>query len=107
MKVLAFTLECAAVAALLGFLASLASVLVWTALRRPIAERSATARAELAFLAAVLPAIVAAAVTTAAALPSLLAVVGWAEDHCLQHTHHPHLCMHLYLQAEQKWLPVN
>ncbi|RKH07114.1 M56 family metallopeptidase [Corallococcus carmarthensis] len=89
---LAFLLECAAVAATVGVLASLlvrgAFMLPWPASRlRP------AFRADGAFVLGTLPAVVALAVVAAAAAPSLSAVLGWSHDHCGSHGHHLHLCI--------------
>ncbi|MCY1021752.1 M56 family metallopeptidase [Pyxidicoccus sp. MSG2] len=89
---LAFLLECAAVAAAVGVLASLlvggVSMLSWPSLRlRP------ALRADGAFVLGTLPAVVALAVVAAAAAPSLSAMLGWSHDHCGSHGHHLHLCI--------------
>lgn len=93
MAPLAFALECAALAALVGggtsLLASAAGLLL-----RPLVRGAPPARrADLAFLLGALPAVAAIAVVLAAAAPSLLGALGLAADHCPSHQHHVHLCL--------------
>ncbi|WP_338870896.1 M56 family metallopeptidase [Myxococcus stipitatus] len=88
--VLGFILECAAVAAVVGAVASLwvaAMVGAWT-------RHGAwpALRADGAFVLGILPAVVALAAVAATAAPALSAVVGWGQDHCGGHDHHLHLC---------------
>jgi Zn-dependent protease with chaperone function len=93
MKTLAFILECAAVAA---FTSAAASLAVW-AVARPLsfltARWAAARRADLHLLLALAPGVLSLAVTAAAAAPSLLSAMGWAQDHCPTHQHHVHLCL--------------
>lgn len=85
---LAFLLGAAAVAAGLSTCVALVSA---SALVLASKISSPARRADFAFAAAVLPGAAAMVGTFAAALPSILAVLG-ADDHCLQHLHHAHLC---------------
>ncbi|RKH46218.1 M56 family metallopeptidase [Corallococcus sicarius] len=89
---LAFLLECAAVAAAVGVLASLLVAGVFL-LPWGVPRSRPALRAEGAFVLGTLPAVVALAVVAAAAAPSLSAVLGWSRDHCGSHGHHLHLCI--------------
>lgn len=92
MAVLAFVLECAAAAALIGLAVSL---LVWPALlllRARVLRRFPALRADLAFVLGTLPALASTGVVAAAVSPPLAAALGLAADHCLSHGHHVHLC---------------
>lgn len=90
---LGFTLECAAIAALLG-IGSSAIVMIASTLLRPILVRvGPSVRADLAFVGGVLPAILVLAGVAAVALPPIAGALGLAPDHCLQHGHHPHVCV--------------
>ena len=98
MALLAFLLECAATAALIG---TATSLLLWPALlvlRARALERVPARRADLAFVLGLLPALTSLAVVGAAVAPPLAAALGLAEDHCLGHGHHLHLC---FLHAAQ------
>ena len=93
MALLAFTLECAAIAAFLGTGVSLLASGTFL-VAKPLAQSWRPARrADFAFLLGMMPAIVTIAVVTAAAAPSVLGVLGLANDHCLSHQHHVHLCI--------------
>lgn len=85
---LAFILGAAAVAAGLSVCVAVISA---GALALASKRASAARRADLAFTCAVLPGVTALVGTVAAALPSVLAALG-ADDHCLHHLHHAHLC---------------
>jgi beta-lactamase regulating signal transducer with metallopeptidase domain len=88
--VLGLVLECAAVAAVVATAAALLS-LVATSLS---AGRSATRRADVAFVAALAPALVVCVMLTAALSPSVFAALGLpSSDHCSAHLNHPHLCV--------------
>ncbi|QRN94719.1 hypothetical protein JRI60_37220 [Archangium violaceum] len=92
MAALAFLLECAATAALIGMAVSL---LVWPALllfRGRALQRVPALRADLAFVLGTLPALASMGVVAAAATPPLAAALGLAADHCQGHGHHVHLC---------------
>jgi Zn-dependent protease with chaperone function len=93
MAVLTFFLECAAVAGSIAVITSALTVCLWLVFSPWIARRPAHTRAEAALVVAVLPALIAVAGVSAAALPPLLGALGLASDHCLQHLHHPHLCI--------------
>src|SRR5687768_6431318 len=93
MALLGFVLECAAVAAFVGSGVSLLMTAAFFTARPLLLRSSSSLGADLAFLAASLPAIAAVLVTASAAAPSLLSALGFAEDHCLHHTHHLHLCI--------------
>lgn len=89
-NVLGVVLESAAIAAVL----SAGSSLVSLALVALFSGRSPGARADAAFVAAILPAAVVSVALIAGLAPSVLATVGAdAVDHCPQHLHHPHLCV--------------
>jgi Zn-dependent protease with chaperone function len=88
MASLAFFLGTAAAAAGVSVCAMFVSSLLLGATRF---VRVAARRADLAFVAAVLPASLAIVGALAAAVPSIFAALG-AEDHCLSHLHHAHLC---------------
>lgn len=62
-------------------------------------------RADLALLGGLLPAVTAVVAMALVAGPSLLALVTLADDHCLQHDHHGHLCP-IHLQGLVPWLAV-
>lgn len=90
--ILGFILECAAIAAMLGAGVSLLTLAV-VKLQPLVAKRTnPSPRADVAFVAGVLPAIVAIVCTVAAAMPSLAAGLGLFADHCHEHSHHLHLC---------------
>jgi Zn-dependent protease with chaperone function len=98
MALLAFLLECVATVALIG---TATSLLLWPALpllRGRALERVPALRADLAFVLGLLPALTSLAVAGAAVAPPLAAALGLAEDHCLGHGHHIHLC---FLHATQ------
>jgi Zn-dependent protease with chaperone function len=98
MALLAFLLECAATAALVG---TATSLLLWPALpflRGRALQRVPALRADLAFMLGLLPALTSLALVGAAVAPPLAAALGLAEDHCLGHGHHIHLC---FLHATQ------
>lgn len=88
MAVLAFVLGAAAVTAGLSLCVALISASVLAVLQR---ISSPARRADVAFTAAVLPGAAALVGTLATALPSIRAALG-ADDHCLVHPHHAHLC---------------
>jgi Zn-dependent protease with chaperone function len=93
MAALAFALQCAAIAALLGAGACVL-VAALVVLLRPVVRRlDPSLRGDFAFAAAVLPAVVVVAGTAATALPSIAGVLGLGHDHCLQHDHHLHVCV--------------
>lgn len=90
MNLLGLALESAAVAAVLATGTALAS-LVFLSL---FSGRSAALRADVAFVAAIAPALVVIVALVAALSPSLLMTVGLpVGDHCPTHEHHPHLCV--------------
>lgn len=93
MAILAFALECAAVAAAIAAAASMLSLgVTWTL--RPVARHaSASLRGDLFFLAGMLPAAASVAGVAAAATPSVASALGLAPDHCPTHSHHLHLCL--------------
>jgi Zn-dependent protease with chaperone function len=83
-------LECAAIAVVLSASASVLSL----ALVSMGARLSPSARADLAFTSALLPALVVMVALAAALAPTLsVALVGSGTDHCPEHLHHPHLCL--------------
>lgn len=91
--VLAFVLECAATAALVGTAAALVCAGTLRALR-PLSLRWAPAhRADVHVVLGVVPALAALATVVSAALPPVAAAVGLGQDHCLSHAHHLHLCL--------------
>jgi Zn-dependent protease with chaperone function len=90
---LAFLLECAATAAFIGTALSLLTWPLLAVLRWPLLRRIPALRADLAFVLGTLPAVGALAVVSAAAAPSLGAVLGLWNDHCSDHGHHFHLCI--------------
>lgn len=93
MALLAFVLECAALAAFIGTATSLLAFGAY-AVARPFASRWAPARrADLLFALAAVPALASLALVLAAAAPSLLAAAGLGSDHCTTHPHHAHLCL--------------
>lgn len=65
---------------------------LWPALRRGIRRPSPALRARLAWLLAAGPVLLPALLLALAVLPSLLAAVGLAGDHCRAHPEHLHLC---------------
>jgi beta-lactamase regulating signal transducer with metallopeptidase domain len=92
MAALAFILECAATAALIGMAVSL---VVWPALRMlrgRVLQRAPALCADVAFVLGTLPALTTLAVVAATATPPLAAALGLAADHCHGHGHHLHLC---------------
>jgi Zn-dependent protease with chaperone function len=93
MAALAFILECAAVAALLATGASVVTLGAALALRPLTSRLPASLRADLAFVSATVPAVVAIAGTASAALPPIASLFGLAADHCQTHGHHLHLCI--------------
>lgn len=93
MGLLAFVLECAAVAALTGAAASLLALVAFFLVRRLLRRSPAAVRADVALLLGVVPALVGLAVVTAAAIPPVSSALGYAADHCLAHGHHVHLCL--------------
>lgn len=96
MIALAFVLQCAALAALVGVALSLLAWPVAAALGSGRWVRSAALRAELALVAGALPAVGVAAALLGAVLPSAQAFLLGAADHCHEHLHHFHLCfLHL------------
>lgn len=89
-NILGVLLECAAVAAALSVGVAMLSL----ALVSIAGGLSASARADVAFVAAVMPAVVIVIALVATLAPSALATFGIAAaDHCPQHLHHPHLCV--------------
>lgn len=89
-NLLGVLLECAAVAGVL----SAGVALVSLALVSIAGGGSAGARADVTFVAAVMPAIVIVIALVATLAPSAFATFGIAAaDHCPQHLHHPHLCV--------------
>lgn len=88
---LGFVLECAAVAAVVGTIASLVVLAGQLLLARM--PSSPARRADAIFALTVVPAAATLAVVLAAAAPSLLAVLGLGADHCTEHRHHLHLCI--------------
>ncbi|WP_404372918.1 M56 family metallopeptidase [Corallococcus coralloides] len=92
MAALAFLLECAAVAAVVGVLTSLLVGLFLLLPTTGLRPRPAF-RADVVFLLGTLPLQAALAVVAAAAAPSLGAWVGLGHDHCQSHGHHLHLCI--------------
>ncbi|WP_309891279.1 M56 family metallopeptidase [Archangium sp.] len=92
MAALAFLLECAATAALIGLTVSLLVWPVLLVLRGRALRRVPALRADLAFVLGTLPALASMGVVAAAAAPALAAALGLAADHCLGHGHHVHLC---------------
>ncbi len=93
MELLAFVLECAAVVAFAGTVASLPAGLALLALRWPVLRRFPVLRADGVFVLGTLPALASLALVAAAAAPSVAAVLGWGDDHCASHGHHLHLCL--------------
>lgn len=93
MAPLAFVLECAALAALVGGATSLLAAAVGQVLQPLVRTAAPARRADLAFVLGALPAVAAIAVVLAAAAPSLAGALGLAADHCPTHLHHVHLCL--------------
>jgi Zn-dependent protease with chaperone function len=92
-SLLAFLLECAAVAAMVG---TMASFVAWgvSRLLHPLLRNQAPAwRADVAFLLGTVPAVLCIAVVLASAAPSVASALGLAPDHCGSHGHHLHLCL--------------
>ncbi len=82
-------LECAAIAAVLSCVAAFVAL----ALSAVGAARGPSVRADVAFVGAVMPALVVIVALAAALAPTLAVALGLtAVDHCPQHLHHPHLC---------------
>lgn len=91
--VLAFVLECAATAALVGSATALACAGALWALRQ-LTPRSAPARrADAQVVLGVLPALATLATVASAVVPPVAALLGLGHDHCLDHSHHLHLCL--------------
>lgn len=90
---LGFVLACAALAALVGTALSVAVAAALGGARSVLARLPAARRADVLFGAGLVPAAGAIAVVAAAGLPSLLHLAGLADDHCLEHSHHSHLCL--------------
>ena len=90
-----------AVLALVGAALVAVALPVAVAVVRPGSAR----RADLALLGGLLPAVMAVVGMALVAGPSLLAVFSVAADHCLQHSHHGHLCP-IHLQGLSPWLVV-
>lgn len=89
MNALGVLLECAAIAVLLSFGAAVVSL----ALVALGATRSPVVKADVAFVAAVMPALIVVVALAAALSPTMLGALGVsAADHCPEHMHHPHLC---------------
>ena len=94
--------------AVIGAMAAIvAAALVAVALPAVVAltKPGSARRADLALLGGLLPAVTAVVGMALVAVPSLLAVLTVAADHCLQHDHHGHLCP-VHLQALSPWLAV-
>lgn len=82
-------LECAAVATVLSCVAAFVAL----ALSAVGAARGPSVRADIAFVGAVMPALVVIVALAAALAPTLAVALGVsAVDHCPEHLHHPHLC---------------
>lgn len=90
---LGFVLACAALAALVGAALSLAVVTVLGVTRAVLSRLPAARQADVLFIAGLIPAAGTLAIVGAAALPSLQQMAGVADDHCLEHAHHSHLCL--------------
>lgn len=83
-------LECAAIAVVLSAVASVFAL----ALASMGAGRSPSARADIAFVAALVPALVVIIAIVAGVFPTIFVAFGLSgADHCPQHLHHPHLCL--------------
>lgn len=93
MSALQFVLECALVAVVVGAVVSVIVATLFGLARTSVGRLAPSWRADVLFVAAVLPATVAIAVTIAAAGPSVLAALGLHHDHCGTHLHHAHLCV--------------
>lgn len=90
MSVLGLLLESAAVGAVLSAATALVSLVV-TSL---VSGRSASLRADVAFVAAIAPALVVGVALAATLSSSVLGALGIkVADHCPSHAHHPHLCL--------------
>lgn len=91
MNALAVLLESAAILAAISLGASLAlaPVIAWA--RR--GHGAPAVRSDVAFVAGVLPALLALIALAAALAPSLRAVLFGGMDHCPTHSHHLHLCV--------------
>jgi Zn-dependent protease with chaperone function len=72
---------------------ALALALAWPWLRRRLAHAHPALRARAALLACVAPAVLPALLLALCFAPGLLGAVGLADDHCLRHPDHPHLCL--------------
>jgi Zn-dependent protease with chaperone function len=91
-SLLAFVLECAAVAALVGTAAGLLTLASLRAARPVVSSLRAAVRADLVLLLGLWPALAVVAMVAAAAAPSVASVLGFGPDHCLGHEHHLHIC---------------
>lgn len=89
---LGFVLACAAIAGMVGTAVSLVTRATAAPLVRGRFAFSAAARADLALLAGIAPALAALATVAATAAPSIGALLGLAQDHCSGHGHHFHIC---------------
>lgn len=90
---LGFILQCGAVAALIGVTSSVLLAIVAIPSKTLFQRFSPAVRADLGFIAGVLPAALVIAGTLGAAAPSIFSALGVAPDHCAIHDHHPHLCI--------------
>jgi Zn-dependent protease with chaperone function len=90
---LSFLLECSAVVALVATAVSLVAALANGGLLGVTRRLSPSLRADLSFLLGLLPAGLSLSVLAATVAPSVASVLGLAEDHCVQHSHHLHLCL--------------
>jgi Zn-dependent protease with chaperone function len=90
---LAFIAACVGVGALVSLLVWPMAGLGLRAVVRRASAWPAARRADAAFLLGIAPALVAVAVSTATAMPSLMTRLGLAADHCGGHDHHVHVCM--------------
>lgn len=87
---LGILLECAAIAVVLS---AAASMFAFAAVSIGVG-RSPSARADIAFVAALVPALVVIIAIVAGVFPTILVAFGVSgADHCTQHVHHPHLCL--------------
>lgn len=93
MSVLAFLLECGAIAAFAGTAASLIALLAALVLRSTADRLRATMRADILALIGFFPGVTVMSLLLAVSLPSLSAAVTGTGDHCLSHGHHLHLCL--------------
>jgi hypothetical protein len=92
-RALQFFVECVLIATIVGMGVSIGVALIERVTRRWTDRFAPSRRSDLFFVAALLPAMCAIAVTTAAAGPSLLALFDLHHDHCGTHLHHAHLCL--------------